>query len=291
MKKVAVLITCHNRRASTIKCLRFLYSCLLPKNFILQTYLVDDGSTDGTGEAVESEFPQVELLNGDGTLFWCGGMRLAFGSALKKRHDFYLWLNDDTMLNENALINLFDTYFSLYEQIRKDVVVVGSVCDSKTLKITYGGMHRVSWWRPLYYELIQPSQVPKECELFKGNCVLIPQRIAYATGNMSNAYKQGPGDIDYGKRIAKKGFSAWICQGYIGTCSKNELLEKWKDKNLSVNERVKALRHPIDVIRTKDWLLYSKKYHKALFPYYFITTNIKIRLPRLYLFLKTLRLF
>jgi len=291
MKEIAVLITCHNRRTTTIKCLKSLYSCHLQKNNIIQTYLVDDGSTDGTGDAVKLEFPEVEIIKGDGTLYWCGGMKLAFGTAIKKGYDFYLWLNDDTILNDNALNILLNTYFLLYEQIRKDVIVVGSVCDNSNVKTTYGGLQRVRWWRPLHYELVQPSQVPQRCDLFNGNCVLIPERIANATGNMSNSYKQGPGDIDYAKRANRKGFSAWICPGYIGICSKNEVLEKWKDKKLPVKERVKALRHPIDIIRTKDWVVYSKKYHKALFPYFFITANIKLRLPRLYLFLKTLRLF
>jgi GT2 family glycosyltransferase len=289
MKRIAVLITCHNRRITTIECLKSLYSCHLPENILIQTYLVDDGSTDATGDAVKLKFPKVEVIKGDGALFWCGGMRLAFDFALKKGYDFYLWLNDDTILNENALSILIDTYFSLYKKIRKDVIVIGSVCDSKNMKITYGGLERDRWWQPLHYELIQPSKIPHKCDLFKGNCVLIPQKIALATGTISNSYKQGPGDIDYAKRAARNGFSAWICPGFIGTCSKNELLEKWKDKSLPVKERIKALRQPIDVIRTKDWVVYSKKYHKALFPYFLITANIKLRLPRLYLFLKTLR--
>ena len=65
----------------------------------LNVYLVDDGSTDGTSEAVKKNFPQVNIIKGDGTLFWNGGMRVAFSKAMESEHDYYLWLNDDTILN------------------------------------------------------------------------------------------------------------------------------------------------------------------------------------------------
>ena len=120
------------------------------------------------------------------------------------------------------------------------MIVVGSVCDSSNMKITYGGLQRVRWWRPCIMSWFNHSNSVKRCDLFKGNCVLIPKRIADATGNMSNSYKQGPGDIDYARRADRKGFSAWICPGYIGTCPKNEVLENGETKKLPVKERVKA---------------------------------------------------
>ena len=39
---------------------------------------VDDGSTDGTAEAVARSFPETTILTGDGSLFWNRGMHVAF---------------------------------------------------------------------------------------------------------------------------------------------------------------------------------------------------------------------
>ena len=64
--KIAVLITCHNRREKTIACLQFLYNCDLPENHELEVFLVDDGSIDGTGEAVKNNFQQVNVIEGNG---------------------------------------------------------------------------------------------------------------------------------------------------------------------------------------------------------------------------------
>jgi GT2 family glycosyltransferase len=70
---------------------------------------VDDGSTDDTATAVSQRFPQVKILQGTGSLFWNGGMRIAFAQALQHDYDYYLWLNDDTVLYPNALETLLTT--------------------------------------------------------------------------------------------------------------------------------------------------------------------------------------
>ncbi len=63
---IAVLLTCHNRRAETLRCLEALLA--QDAGASLRVFLVDDGSTDGTGEAVRVSFPQVNVVQGDGSL-------------------------------------------------------------------------------------------------------------------------------------------------------------------------------------------------------------------------------
>jgi GT2 family glycosyltransferase len=81
-KRIAVLITCHNRRDKTLKCFEALYKQESIEDLRLQVYLVDDGCTDGTAEAIIAEFPETRILKGSGSLYWCGGMRLAWEEAL-----------------------------------------------------------------------------------------------------------------------------------------------------------------------------------------------------------------
>lgn len=49
-KFLAVLMTCHNRRETTLKCLNTLYNQEGATNIDMAVYLVDDGSTDGKTE-------------------------------------------------------------------------------------------------------------------------------------------------------------------------------------------------------------------------------------------------
>ena len=78
---------------------------------MLDIYLVDDGSNDGTNESVSKLFPMVNIILGDGTLFWNKGMRLAWKTAAEKQdYEFYLWLNDDVLLNNDGLINIINLH-------------------------------------------------------------------------------------------------------------------------------------------------------------------------------------
>ena len=78
MKKVLGLMTCFNRKEKTIRALNNL---IQGNSEIEMSFIVaDDGSTDGTSEAL-GEIPNVTVLKGNGSLFYSGGMRLAIEEA------------------------------------------------------------------------------------------------------------------------------------------------------------------------------------------------------------------
>lgn len=233
--QLAVLITCHNRRNTTLACLQALYH----QDITFDVYLVDDGSSDGTSEAVKKNYPAVNILEGDGNLFWVGGMRLAFSEALKQGYNYYLWLNDDTILDSNALLNLLNTHQKLAQQGYPNSIIVGSVRDPLTGKLTYGGRKRSSreWSRKL--EPVEPSIEPIKCNTMQGNCVLIPDSVAEKVGNIDAAFIHTLGDLDYGLRAYKLGCSVWVAPGYVATCSKNSVHGSWADTKLTISERLK----------------------------------------------------
>lgn len=82
--KVAVLITCHNRYITTLKCLNRLFHQVKPDNIDFTVYLVDASSKDATVDLVEKFFPSVNIIKGGEQLYWSSGMRLAFQEAKKK---------------------------------------------------------------------------------------------------------------------------------------------------------------------------------------------------------------
>ena len=140
--RIAVLITSHNRRETTIACLNALFTQKLPQGVSCKVYLVDDGSSDGTGGAVSERYPSVNVIKGNGHLYWCGGMRLAWHEAFKRDYDYYLWLNDDTFLHTKGIYVLLNTLKEIIQHNGSRSIIVGSVCDPQTGLMTYGGIRK-----------------------------------------------------------------------------------------------------------------------------------------------------
>jgi len=109
--KIAVSLTCYNRKSKTRDCLQSFYSATSDlQNVLFDIYLIDDNSSDGTAEMIEEEFPEVHLIKGSGNLYWAGGMRLAWTKAIESKIDYdgFLLINDDVV---------FDTYF--WEKLKR----------------------------------------------------------------------------------------------------------------------------------------------------------------------------
>jgi GT2 family glycosyltransferase len=263
--KLAVLITCHNRREKTLACL----DALDQQKSDFDVYLVDDGSSDGTTTAVEKKYPQVNLLYGDGNLFWVGGMRLAFAEALKSNYDYYLWLNDDTFLESNALENLLNTHQLLQKRGYSDSIVVGTIQDPLTGEQSYGGKIRSKRLFSHAFDPVDPGKEPIECETITGNCVLIPNSVAATVGNLDSVFIHTLGDLDYGLRARKSGCSIWVAPGYVGYCSRNSVAGSWADTSLSL---VKRLQKAIQVkgFPLRPWTIFVKRYSGTFWFIYWI---------------------
>lgn len=143
MKHIAVLLTVFNRKEKTLLCLKNLYQQTIPYEYQMDIYLTNDGCTDGTPEAVKEQYPQVNIINAQGNLYWNRGMHLAWQTAAKtKDYDYYLWINDDTFIYEGAIENLLST-----ATLHKGKAIITSACeDTKTHSyITYGGRKNWQW--------------------------------------------------------------------------------------------------------------------------------------------------
>lgn len=270
---IAVLMTCFNRKDSTLRCLSQLFSQKLPSNVHLKVYLVDDASTDGTRFSVQQKFPDVKVLMGDGNLFWNGGMRLAFGEALKTGYDFYLWLNDDTYLFPSALDRLLNESSILAREGYDKAILVGATQDPATGALTYGGVNRYSWWYPLKFVCPQPLETAQKCDTMHGNCVLIPNRVADMVGNLDSIFVHHLSDFDYGFRANKKGCSVWLTPGFVGTCSFHE--PDWRDKALTLKDKLRKIRHPKG-LSLSEWRVYAQRHAGPLWPVYWLAPYIKL---------------
>lgn len=275
--RLAALLTCHNRKPMTLACLKALFNQELKSEVIIDLYLVDDGSTDGTADAVTQSYPQVKILQGDGSLFWNGGTRLAFACAIKYDYDYYLWLNNDTFVYPNALNNLLETFHNLRVQGEHRAIVAGSTCDPNTKALTYGGVVRRSRWRPLKFDLLEPGEEAKRCDTMNGNCVLIPREVVQVVGNLEPAFTHYAGDWDYGLRAGQQGCTVWVAPGYVGTCSQNYQPGSEADSSVALAEGLKKIAQPKGLpVREQvlhpfgEWKVFAQRHGGLLWPIYWL---------------------
>jgi len=229
-KKLAILITCYNRKDTTLACLKSIYESVKDKQSVdIDIFLVDDGSTDGTGQAVNLTFPKVKVIQGDGTLYWGRGMIKAWKDAAQYDYDFYLWLNDDSIVLENAIEKLLDDSALFNFQS-----IIAGVCKpADTSTISYSGY--------LLKDKIKllPQGKPVLCDFFNGNIVLIPKSVFVKVGFLDEIFHHPGGDIDYGLRAKKFGINSYISSEVVAVCETNNVLLKWCDPDVPFKERLK----------------------------------------------------
>lgn len=215
MVKTAVLLTVYNRKEITLQGLRSLYSAIavLGDRYNFDIYMTNDGCTDGTVEAVANEFPNIFIIQGNGCLFWAGGMRKAWQAAIDSgiRYDYYLWFNDDAELYKDALVTMFYST----ERAGNDAIISGAFCDEKG-NTTYGG-----WSKK--YQLIEPNGDLQSISLMNGNLVLIPSYIANEIGIIDKIFKHSLGDWDYGLRAVKNGFKVMLTNKFVGITERHDI--------------------------------------------------------------------
>jgi GT2 family glycosyltransferase len=274
MQTIAVLMTCHNRREKTLACLDALFSSDLLINATLDVYLVDDGSKDGTSEAIEACYPAVNIIAGDGNLFWNGGMRVAFAAAMQRGFDYYLWLNDDTILYAPALPNLLSLAEVEARKHNKPAVIVGSTQSEIGGNATYGGLNKLSAYRPLTHTMVLHSE-PTSCDTMNGNCVLIPSAVANIVGNLEPAFVHAMGDIDYGLRVGQAGFPIMVLPGFIGVCAHNSIDNTFMDMRLSLGERWKKIMS-LKGLPPSQWYVLTRRHAGLLWPLLFVWPYVKV---------------
>jgi len=254
-KSIGICLACYNRRDVTLKCLQSVKHVVLPRNYELLVYLVDDASPDGTGDAVRDAFPEAVVISGNGALYWGGGMRVAMSKAMAQGHDFYLWLNDDLELFPDAIYGALKTYDLVTDCGKQPALVVAATCDEAG-RMSYGGMRRKGL-SPIGFKKINPDPIkPILCDTMNGNFVLIPAQIANTIGNIDARFPHRIGDVDYGLRARDAGFEVWLAPGYAGRCPRNQRLEIWQSANHSLFERWRDLRSPLGA-PLGEWLLYG----------------------------------
>lgn len=273
--RLIAAMTSFNRRSATLACLARFESAARQAGLEPNAVLVDDGSTDGTAAAVREQYPWVDVMVGDGSLFWNRGMHQAQSHAMERDPDYLLWLNDDTELLPDSIARLLEAEHTLRNRHGRPVMVVGSTADRGTGQLTYGGHVAPQRWRPFTYQRVWHETQPVECHVVNGNVVLIPMQIAQTVGNLDPVFEHAMGDTDYALRTRAAGFRVFVAPGFVGHCSNNPALGTYRDSSLPLSVRWKKMMSRKG-LPPHSWRHFTRRHGGLIWPIYFVWPYFKL---------------
>jgi GT2 family glycosyltransferase len=277
-KEVAVLLTCYNRKAQTIACLGSLFEATIPEDLHLDIYLTDDGSTDGTGDAVKELYPRITLLKGSGNLFWAGGMRLAWTTALQtKPYDAFLLINDDVRLQRDFMINLMKTEEYSLRKRGKTGIYCGTTVDGKSGDVSYGGSRITTNHIVMRSKLLIPKNKPQECQIANANILWVSKEVVDQIGILDDRFTHGIADYDYSLRAHKENIPVYVAPNVCGICT-DDHGKNWKKGDLPLRERIAYLKSPKG-LAYNEYLYYIRRHFPMFFPYSFVMLWMKTFFP------------
>ncbi|UBF24686.1 glycosyltransferase family 2 protein [Kovacikia minuta CCNUW1] len=211
---VYLIIPVHNRKELTLTCIENL-----SRQGALETYcviVVDDGSTDGTGSAICTLYPEVIVLRGDGNLWWTGAVSMGMEYAISKGANYLIWLNDDCLPQAGAIEVLLD----IVKQ-NSQVIAGGQSLDPRTGEPSYGGvLLKQGKIRPVH----APQTVSVPCEGLNGNFVCLSKAVVQSIGYPNNQwFPQYHGDTAYTHRAKKHGYKLVIAGNAIAHCKNDHI--------------------------------------------------------------------
>ena len=286
--KIAVLMTVYNRKEKTLRCLDSLRRTLqaFEGPVSVSVFLTDDGCTDGTAAAVcASEYPfEIHILQGDGTLFWNGGMINSWKAALAVGGwDGFLWLNDDIEVLPEFWGDLVYADAYARKKYGKGGVYVGSTKDADTGNFTYGGFVYTNKLTLKDKFLLPNGETCQECEAGHGNITYVASDVVKSQGIFCEKYIHGGTDHDYTYLAHKAGFPVLVLPHYSAACKNDHPKDGGRKLffELPLKDRLKALDKP-QGLNLHNALLFSKRCFPWRYPIIWLTGYLKALFPKTY---------
>ena len=222
MTTLVALIACHNRRPLTVRCLQTLFASV-PSDVTLTAVLVDDGSTDGTADAARQLGVPLEIITGDGSWFWSRSMAEAEASAERADPDWLLWLNDDVVLQPDALLQ-----WRVAAGREPDSILVGGFHAPRLGRIGYSGFDWVNRASLTRVTVRPPNGDLQRVEGFHGNFVAVPRSARQRIGPIDGSWPHNYADLDYALRAGEAGVAVSVLPRVIGECDPEK--PAWMDR-------------------------------------------------------------
>ena|SRR5262245_26055948 len=253
--KIYVVVPVFNRKLLTE---RFL-CCMREQRFRnFETIIVDDGSTDGTAELIAQQFKEVQLLLGNGHLWWTGAINLGIQHAMvsmsASEDNAILVINDDLEFDSDYL----ETLHKLWRLMPR-TLIGSTVVDIRNPELIVDGGRIVNWWTAKLTLLNRErrlTEFPREhcvdVSLLTGWGTLIPIQAFREIGLYDDRHFQQCGDTELPVRAKKAGYRLIV--SYAALVKVN--VDASDDVNVSSRYSLRDIRKYLFDVRSNYRLKY-----------------------------------
>src|SRR3989338_7134224 len=212
--KVSIIILHYKNVQDTFDCLRSIGKQIFNNDYI-EVILVDNDEKSSLNDHIselEKLLKKITILTPTNNLGFAKGINLGLKKALEdKKTDYFLILNNDTVLPGDTLIKL----------IANDADIVSPVLKFKNAKgewvYDYGG--KINWWtgRTTHVESankpinqLTNNPISYDLDYVSGCCMMVKRKVLETIGLLDERFFFYFEDVDFCLQAGKKGFKIGV---------------------------------------------------------------------------------
>ncbi len=265
--RASIVVVNWNTRALLLQCVQSLEETT--RDFPVEIVVVDNGSTDGSADALAARHPNVTLVRSDENLGFSRGNNLGFRHATS---DVFILLNSDTIVLPNAIRALVE-YLDAHpdagavggQQLDADCVYrpTGNWFPSFWVDLSVVvGLHRHRWWllernSPLARLWFRPDT--GDVDWLAGSFMAVRRRVIDEVGPLPEEFFMYGEDIEWAWRMKEAGWRRVYLHGapiiHLKNRSADLLFKNDKPHRVLDGFFTFAARHRNPVEWRASWLL------------------------------------
>lgn len=205
--RVTAVVLSWNGREDTLACLRSLAAATYPG---LSVVVIDNGSSDGSPDAVAGEFPDVRLIRLRENRGFAGGVNVGVADALERGADHALLLNNDAVVEPRFVEPLVAAVDA------RTGAACSQILDAASGRIWYAGAaynpgrgyqgRHTGYGDPPLAPTVAPYATDRAC----GGSMLVPRAALERVGLLDEALFAYAEDVEWSLRARAAGLAILV---------------------------------------------------------------------------------
>ncbi len=213
---ISIIIVSWNTRDLLTQCLQSVEACTInEERFSVETFVIDNASTDGSPQMVHKHFPHVHLIENVQNV----GFARANNQAIPQSTGRYVvLLNSDTEVLPGALAAMGE-FMEAYPQaagcgpvlLNADGTLQPSCHPMLTPEREFWRLMFLDriWPRATYAQTRWDQSTPRQVEVIKGACFMLRREALNQVGLLDDQYFMYTEEMDLCHRLLEAGWTLW----------------------------------------------------------------------------------